>query len=138
MSNDKMLKRILEPTAPQLSDAAAARLESRVNEALTGTGKRRFSFGLALPLVAVPTLLIAMLLFWNLPAHRDFDVADYPLMNEEEFVTALMSLDPDNSGLTTIFDDEPSQTDTSGWTDADWSAYKSELEDFSLTDMGGI
>jgi len=145
MTEHDRLRELLEPEAPRLSAAAAARIESRVEAALAGAAPRRAP---RWSLVAVPALLALLALAWLRP-WQDRSAAPeaggYFVMTEDEYLQALADYQAAGGSLDTVLETEAGDTassddidfDHSNWSDEDWRRFQQELEDFQLTDNGG-
>lgn len=144
MTEHDRLRELLEPAAPRLSAAAAARIESRVAAALAARAPRRAP---RWSLAAVPALLALFALAWLRPwQERAPEAGGYFVMNEEEYLEALADYQAGGGDLETVLDAEAGDAASSGdidfdhstWSDEDWKRFQQELEDFQLTDNGGI
>lgn len=145
MTEHDRLRELLEPEAPRLSAAAAARIESRVEAALAGAAPRRAP---RWSLVAVPALLVLLALAWWRPWQDSApapEAGGYFVMTEEEYLQALAAYEAEGGDLEAVLDSEDSDSassddidfDHSNWSDEDWKHFQQELEDFQLTDNGG-
>ncbi len=143
MTEHDRLRKLLEPEAPRLSSAAAFRLESRVESALAGAAPRRaprWSF------VAVPALLALLALVWLRPWQGEAPAptaGGYVLLSEEEYLSALAEYEASGGNLDSVLTtadstDDAVTFDHSNWSDEDWRLFQSELENFQLTDIGGM
>lgn len=143
MTERDRLRELMEPAAPRLSDAAAARLEARVEAALTGSTRRRaprWAFA------AVPALLALLALAWLRPWQAEApapEAAGYYVMSEEDYLRALADYQASGGSLDSVLtveaDEDASdlEFDHDTWSDEDWKLFQSELENFQLTDNGG-
>jgi hypothetical protein len=140
MTEHDRLRRLLEPEAPRLDPAAAARLDARVDAALARRGRRglpRWS------LAAAPALLALALLLWFAPWQQGPVDKGYFMLTEDEYVAALEQYqaaggDPEEAFSETYdTDDTGVDFDASNWNDEDWELFRKELEDFQLAENGG-
>jgi len=143
MTERNRLRELLEPEAPRLSQAAAARLATRMEAALAGPTARRaprWAF------VAAPALLALLALAWLRPWQSETpapEASGYFVMSEEDYLRALADYQASGGSLDSVLTSEDSddadvvEFDHSNWSDEDWKLFQRELENFQLTDNGG-
>jgi len=136
MPEHDRLRRLLEPEAPRLDPAAAARLDARLEAALAAGRPRRLP---RWSLAAAPALLALLALLWFSPWQQEREGQDYFVLNEQEYLSVLQDYQSAGGSLDEVFveEDEAMSFDDSNWSDEDWELFRTELESFQLSDNGG-
>lgn len=140
MTENEKYREILEPEAPRLDEAAAARIDAAVADAIARRSRRRWRLAWTLPALGVPALaLILLLIFRPFGPGNDEGAPRLALLNEEQLIARLEELLDEGSDPELVYygeDTDFTDYDDTNWTDDDWSAFRTELEAFQLSDRG--
>jgi hypothetical protein len=124
---------MLEPAPPRLSAGAAARLDAAVASAMAARRAPRRLQRLAL--TAAPALVALALVLWISTREPQQSIPSYPMVDENELVSALQTWGGDVDQI--ITPDGEILFDEKDWNEADWQTFQTILEDFDPRGNGG-